>query len=65
MATHTCVFFEDRDLDLLCICGARAIHVLEADGESTVLVVLDEDATVTTMPSAPVRAGTLVFAATA
>lgn len=51
MAAHTCVWFDDGEPELVCVCGARAVAVLEDDGETVVLVPVDDDATVTALPS--------------
>lgn len=50
---HRCVFFDDGGPELLCVCGARAVAVPDADGEGTLLVALDaEVASVTVTRSA-------------
>lgn len=43
MSTHVCVWFEDSWPEHLCVCGARAVMLVDEDGEGT-LVVLDEPA---------------------
>lgn len=47
--THVCVYFDDGDLELLCVCGSRAVDV-----EGTV-VALEEDLTVTAVLRTPRR----------
>lgn len=64
MTTHTCVFFDDGEPELLCVCGVRALAVLDDDGETVVVVRLDDDATVTVLPStAPARSRVLAVSA--
>lgn len=64
MATHTCVFYDDGEPELLCVCGSRAVAVLDAHGETVVLVELHEDATVPALPStAPARSRVLAITA--
>ena len=41
---HTCVFFDDGDPELLCVCGGRGLYVVE-EGEGMVVVLLDDDVT--------------------
>ena len=44
MSTHVCTYFDDGDgIELVCVCGTRAVLIRMTDGE-TELVVLDEDA---------------------
>ena len=40
MSTHVCVWFEDTWPDHVCVCGARAVVVVGADGD-VVFDVLD------------------------
>lgn len=47
--THVCVYFDEGDLELLCVCGSRAVEV---DGT---LVALEEELTVTAVLRAPRR----------
>ncbi|NCT92711.1 hypothetical protein GXB85_17395 [Cellulomonas sp. APG4] len=47
--THVCVYFDEGDLELLCVCGSRAVEV---DG---ILVALEEELTVTAVLRAPRR----------
>ncbi len=43
---HTCVFFDDGDPELLCVCGGRAMFVVEEEGaEGMVVVLVDDDVT--------------------
>lgn len=67
MTTHTCVFFDDGEPELLCVCGGRAVAVLDVDGETVVLVELDEgdDVTALTTSSTRARTGTEVLAISA
>ncbi|WP_169166501.1 hypothetical protein [Cellulomonas taurus] len=44
MSAHVCTYFDDGDgIELVCVCGTRAVLIRMTDGE-TELVVLDEDA---------------------
>ena len=47
--THTCIYFDDGDLEHRCACGSRAFYLTEQDGvldgTEPVLVVLAEDPT--------------------
>ncbi|WP_188079116.1 hypothetical protein [Actinotalea subterranea] len=46
--THTCVYFDDGEIELLCTCGQRALLVLDEDGtDGTLVVLLDEDGSTT------------------
>jgi hypothetical protein len=42
--THACTFFDDGDLDLVCVCGARGAVVVDDDAPDGLLVVLLDDA---------------------
>ena len=44
---HTCTYFDDGDVELLCVCGARRLYLVEEDGEPVLVALLDEDADVT------------------
>lgn len=50
MATHICVWFEDGGPhglgELVCVCGERAVVVLEEDGTTSVVVVQSAAASV-------------------
>jgi len=41
--THTCVFFDDGWLEPICICGQRALYLVDENGTDGVLVLLDDD----------------------
>ena len=47
--THVCVYFDDGELDHGCVCGSRAILVLDEDGLEALVVLDDDGATVTTL----------------
>lgn len=41
---HTCVYFDDGDdVEQVCVCGSRALLVLEEDGTAVLLGLLEED----------------------
>lgn len=40
---HSCMFFDDGDLDLVCVCGARGAVVIDDDAPDGMLVVLLDD----------------------
>ena len=41
--THTCVFFDDGELEHhVCACGRRALYLLDDDGSDGVFVAVDE-----------------------
>ena len=41
---HTCIFFDDGEPELLCVCGGRGLYLVEGDeGEGTFVVLLDDD----------------------
>ncbi len=42
--THACTFFDDGDLDLVCVCGARGAVVIDDDAPDGLLVLLLDDA---------------------
>lgn len=43
MSAHVCTYFDDGDgVDLLCVCGSRAVLVLTDEGET--LAVLEDEA---------------------
>jgi len=42
---HTCIYFDDGGAEHRCACGSRAFYLVEEDGMDPVLVVLDDDAT--------------------
>ncbi|WP_024285879.1 hypothetical protein [Cellulomonas sp. KRMCY2] len=53
---HTCVFFDDGELEHhVCACGRRALYLLDDDGSDGVLVALldDEVAAVTSGRTGP------------
>lgn len=37
---HTCVYFDDGELEHLCACGARAMLVLDEQGEAGLVALL-------------------------
>ncbi|WNB86259.1 hypothetical protein [Cellulomonas sp. ATA003] len=41
---HTCTYFDDGDLELLCPCGARGFVLVEDDDTEGMLVALLDDA---------------------
>lgn len=49
--THSCVFFDDGDTELLCVCGERALHLPDEDG-GIVVVLYREPSRVTQLPGA-------------
>lgn len=41
---HTCIWFDDGDgLEVLCVCGARAVAVLDDESGELVVVALAEE----------------------
>jgi hypothetical protein len=40
---HACTFFDDGDLDLVCVCGTRGAVVVDDDAPDGLLVVLLDD----------------------
>jgi hypothetical protein len=41
---HVCIWFEDGDgIDVLCVCGARAVTVVDEESGELVVVALEED----------------------
>lgn len=40
---HACMFFDDGDLDLVCVCGAHGAFVIDDDAPDGVFVVLLDD----------------------
>jgi hypothetical protein len=40
---HTCVFFDDGDPELLCVCGGRGMVLVEDDSSEGMLVALLDD----------------------
>ncbi|MBX9245023.1 hypothetical protein ICW40_09395 [Actinotalea ferrariae] len=64
-STHVCVYFDDGELDRLCVCGSRAFLVVDEHGLE-VLVVLDGDddgATVTTLTTGTLEPRELLVSA--
>jgi hypothetical protein len=65
--THTCVYFDDGGPEHVCVCGSRALLVLDEDGTEGVLVaLLDESTTVTALTAraqVPARTGELAVSA--
>lgn len=43
---HTCVYFDDGELEHLCACGAQAMLVLDEQGEATLVALLPAEAEV-------------------
>ena len=41
---HRCTFFDDGDLELVCVCGTRGVVLVEDDAPEGMLVVLLDDA---------------------
>lgn len=41
---HLCIWFEDGDgIDVVCVCGARAVTVLDDETGDLVVVALEEE----------------------
>lgn len=41
---HVCIWFEDGDgIDVLCVCGARAVTVVDEETGDVVVISLEED----------------------
>ena len=40
--THTCVYFDDGEPEMLCVCGGRALLLL--DGETEIFLAVDAGA---------------------
>jgi hypothetical protein len=40
---HTCIYFDDGDPELLCVCGGRGMILVEDDDSEGMLVALLDD----------------------
>lgn len=40
---HSCMFYDDGDLDLVCVCGARGAVVVDDDAPEGMFVLLLDD----------------------
>ena len=40
---HRCTYFDDGDLELVCVCGTRGAYVVDDDAPDGMLVVLLDD----------------------
>ena len=41
---HTCIYFDDGEPELLCVCGGRGLYLVEGDeGEGMLVVLLEDD----------------------
>jgi hypothetical protein len=41
---HRCTFFDDGDLELVCVCGSRGLVLVDDDAPDGALVLLLDDA---------------------